>query len=135
MILPNKYQVRASIEAMPEALIATLPDEAERENVRKTSAYDTTATLTVIDTDKDELMAYAVYGHDDNNHLTIYAARCFLAGMGAIALKSLFGVSKVVGTPLRVHAEKVKTFARMMGAEEALDAIDGDGVPMGVFHG
>ncbi|WJS83883.1 hypothetical protein [Paracoccus sp. TOH] len=76
-----------------------------------------------------------MFGEDDGHMLTIFAARAVSGFMAKAALTGLFGAAQVLGQPLRVHTTKVRTFAKMMGAGRASVAIDGDGIPMGVFHG
>lgn len=107
----------------------------ELENLPDLCARDDTVLLIVEDTKKGSLIAYGVVGIDDGDMFTIYAARSVVAGIGAAAVKGLFGASKIAGKPMRVHAESVRTYARILGATDALETLDSDGVKMGVFNG
>lgn len=98
------------------------------------ASRDDTATLIV--TDGNRLMGYAVFGQDNADMVTIYAARSLDSFVARAALTGLFGAAQVLGQPLRVHTSKLRAMARFMGAGQAIAALDGDGVPMGVFgHG
>ena len=92
-------------------------------------------TVLMLATDGDKLQGYACFGLDADGMLTVYAARA-MAGLSVkLAMQALFGAAQVIGAPVRVHTEKVKAMAKMMGAKLAFDGIDGDGLPMGVFYG
>ncbi len=136
MGLPTNTEFRVSKQPFPADILAELPDETERQNVAETSARDDTVTLTLTDIDKGKLFAYVVFGRDDHEWLTLYAARVIGGGMfGPMALKAMFGVSQIIGTPMAVHCDRVAAFARTIGAEQAFKDFDTDGIPMGVFHG
>lgn len=129
----TKSRVTMTRDAMPQKRLAELEGE-EKALVERVSARDDTALLLVEDRDKDTLIAYAVIGKDDGGMVTIYAARSLAGGaVTAMMLRGIFGASQVLGAPMRVHTDRVAAYARMIGAGEAWDAIDGDGLPMGVF--
>lgn len=125
---------------MPPHLLDRL-EGTERADYEEVAGRSDTVTLYVEDADKGQLMAYAVVGRDADGLAVIYAARSWLTGLGAIALKSLFSAAKGAGTALRVHpsaplrlpVETIRTYARMMGADTALQGVDADGVKMGFF--
>lgn len=131
MGFPDRVRVWQTMKALPEALIAPL-DEADL--LRTVSARDDTVSLVVSDGD-DKLLAHAVVGPDEDGMTTIYAARCLVKGPGTMFLRAIFGASEVLGRPLRVHTQRIDAFARAVGAETALEAVDGEGLPMGVFNG
>lgn len=130
-ILGDTTRVAVS-ETLPADFRAQLPGD-ELGHVMTVGARDDTFCLTVSNPENGDLLAYAIVGPDDGGMVTIYAARSWLTGLGAMAIKSLFGASHIMGQPLRVHTERLRTYARMLGADNALEAIDGDGLPMGVF--
>lgn len=112
----------------------------ERDRVATVGARPETVTVTVTDKDAGEMMAYAVIGEDAQGVLTIYAARSWIKGLGAVALKGFFQGATVVDKPLRVHADdraRIAAYAKMMGCDltAALPAVDANGVGQGVFHG
>lgn len=102
--------------------------------VNEVSARSDTASL-IIQGDDGHLLAYAVIGADLGGMLTVYAARAFNSIVAKAAMMGLLGAASVMGKPVRVHTDRVQAMARMMGAEEALNCLDGDGLPMGVFYG
>jgi len=130
---PDTTRVGVQLEPVPDTLVSDLEEE-ERGLILRTSARDDTATVLVTGGDTGALLAYAVFGQDEGDMLTIYAARCLVPGLGPMALKSFLGVAQITGTPMRVHTERVQAMARAIGATSAMDAIDGDGLPMGVFR-
>ncbi len=132
--IPNNPHVVAQKENLSDPLIDGL-EATEAAHVREVGNRADTASLIVTDGDTGKLLAYAILGVDAGDMVTIYAANVFLPGLGKYALQALLGASKVVGKPMRVHTEKVRTMAAAMGAKEALEGIDLDGVSMGVFHG
>lgn len=81
------------------------------------------------------VIGYAVFGLDVSDMVTVYAARAWRSMVARATMQGIFGASQVLGVPLRVHAERVRAMARYMGATNAVAAIDGDGIPMGLFHG
>ena len=127
-------KVTASADVLPARFHGQLEAD-ELALVCKVGARSDTATISIEDTDAGTLMAYAVIGRDEGGMVTIYAARSWLTGLGAVAIKGLFGASKVMGAPMRVHTERLQAYARILGADIALDAFDADGLSMGVFHG
>lgn len=128
-------RITATTECLPARHHAQITDPEELARCIEVGTRADTATLLVENVDTGELAAYAVIGRDEGGMVTIYAARSWLTGLGAMALKGLFGAAQVINAPLRVHTDKLRTYARAIGADTALDAIDADGVPMGVFHG
>lgn len=119
-------------DEMPGAILSQLkPDEADL--VREVSAREDTVSLLV--TDGDRLVGYAVMGFDDSKMVTVYCARSVNHLLARAAMAGIFGAAQVMGAPLRVHREKLKALAAAMGAKEALACLDGDGIPMGVFRG
>lgn len=83
--------------------------------------------------DGEKLVGYAVFGLDVTDMLTVYAARSFNHVMTGVAMRAVFGAAQIIGAPVRVHTEKVRAMARMMGAPDAIAGADIEGVPMGVF--
>ena len=90
-------------------------------------------TATIIVREGNSLVGYACFGFDDDDMVTVYAARSVNSFLAKAAMKAFLGVSQIVGQPLRVHSEKVAAMGRMMGADFAMMARDMDGLPMGIF--
>ncbi|MCD9147867.1 hypothetical protein [Pseudophaeobacter flagellatus] len=124
-----------SLAPLPERFHGQIADAAELALALEVGARPDTATISIENRDTGELAAYAVIGPDDDGMVVIYVARSWLTGLGAMAIRGLFGAAQCISSPLRVHADQIRTYARILGAENALSAIDADGVPMGVFHG
>lgn len=116
--------------AAPAALLARLQGD-EAATVAELCDRDDTRALIVRDGEK--LVGYAVFGLDRNDMLTVYAARSFTHWLAKAAMQAVFGAAQIMGAPVRVHTEKVRAMARMMGADDAIAGFDLDGVPMGVF--
>lgn len=114
--------------------VLALLGEGEAELVAEVSGRADTVSLIITDA-AEALVGYAVIGFDDNDMVTIYAARSFNSVVAKVAIKAIFGASEVLGVPMRVHTERLDKFARWVGAKSFRAAIDGDGVPMGVFGG
>lgn len=114
-----------------ELLVQLATDEARL--VQELTGRGDTVSLTV--TDGARLVGYAVMGWDDADMVTVYAARSLNHFLARAAMMGIFGAAQIMGAPLRVHTEKLRAMARMLGAEKALAALDGDRVPMGVFDG
>lgn len=115
----------------PADLLAML-DPQEGDLIRELMARGEVA---LIATDDDgALVGYAVFGFDAGDMVTVYAARSRNNLMARAAMMGIFGAAQVIGRPVRVHTEKLRGMARMMGAQIALPARDGDGVPMGIFR-
>lgn len=132
------YRISATAKPFPEEHAPQVTDVDELALVREVSARDDTAMVLVEDRDKGTLAAYAVLGFDEDGTVTIYAARSWLKGMGAIALQGLFKGATVINRPMRVHTEtleRFKAYAKMLGASEALEALDADGIRQGVYYG
>lgn len=134
MILPATARVWAQKENLSADLLAGLA-EAEAAHVRDVGDRDDTAALIVTEGQGGKLLAYAILGMDDGGMVVIYAANTFMNALTKISLKALLGASEVLGAPLRVHSDRVKGMARAMGASEALETLDAEGIPMGVFRG
>lgn len=115
----------------PDVLAALRPDEAEL--VAEVSARSDTAALIL--RQAGAVIGYAVFGRDAADMVTVYAARCWNNMLARAAMAGIFGAAQVAGSPLRVHTEKLRAMARYLGAKEAIAAIDGDGLPMGIFDG
>lgn len=113
--------------------VLALLDAKELELVAELSARDDTMSLTI--SDEKGVIGYAVFGIDNDNMVTVYAARSMNSFIAKAAMIGVFGAAQVMGMPLRVHTEKLRGMARMMGAEQAFKCLDLDGVPMGVFNG
>jgi hypothetical protein len=120
---------------MPPAILAQLAGP-EAELAGEVSARDDTATL-LVTADDGGLMGYAVMGFDADDMATVYAARSINSMVARMAMAGIFGAAQVMGAPLRVHdlRGKLRAMARMMGAAEIIQCLDGDGLPMGVFRG
>lgn len=114
-----------------DVLAALRPEEVEL--VADVSARSDTASLVL--RQAGAVIGYAVFGWDAAEMVTVYAARCWNNMLARAAMMGIFGAAQVAGSPLRVHADKLRTMARYMGAKDAFAAIDGDGIPMGVFDG
>jgi hypothetical protein len=85
---------------------------------------------------KGKLVGYIVFGWDQGDMVSVYYARALIGGLGPLMMKQFFGVTQVLGAPMRVHAEslrEVKAKARMFGANFAQVGEDADGIMMGVF--
>lgn len=126
--------MKISVTKAPLAadLAAQLPaDEAAQ--VADLGAREDCLTLAYVDGGK--LAGYAIFGHGDDGFVVIYMARSMAKGLAAVVLQSVFGAAQVMGKPLRVHTERVRAMARMMGADLSSVFADADGIPMGGFHG
>lgn len=131
---PKNARFVQTLNALPDEFIDTLEaDEAEL--LREVTPREDTVTIYIVDLDNNSLAGYVCFGMDGSDMLTVYAAHSFIKGLGQMAFQGLFGVAKVVEKPLRVHTSKIRTFARAIGADEWLEAVDADGLPMGVFNG
>lgn len=102
--------------------------------VAELSARDDTKTLLVSEGPK--VVGYAVFGLDVDDMIVVYAARSLNHFLTTCAMKAFFGCAQVLGTPLRVHAEKLRgnPMAKMMGADSWISTLDTDGVKMAVFN-
>lgn len=118
----------------PADLLADLP---EAETVREVAALPENTSLLLTD-DAGVMLGYAVFGLDHGGMMAVYAARAIGGGwIARAAIAGLFGAAQVIGAPLRFHLDdwegRMRAAARMMGANVALGALDGDGVRQGVF--
>lgn len=127
--------MRAEIirDGFPSDLLAQMHLD-ESSLVAEVAARADTVAL-VIRGQGGEMVGYAVMGFDLSDMVTVYAARSVNNLLARAAMQGIFGAAQILGKPLRVHTEKLRSMARMMGAEKALAAFDGDGLPMGVFDG
>lgn len=132
-ILPHA-RVSSTNQAFPDRFKEQLGAE-ELALVEDVSSWDDTRTLLVEDMKTGTLAAYAVIGPADDGMLAIYAARSWFKGLAAHAIKGLFNGASILGKPMFVHTEKIAAYARILGAEHAFEAMDTDGVPLGVFAG
>lgn len=107
-------------------------DPTEAAIVAELSGREDTISLLV--TDSEKMVGYAVFGFDVDDIITVYAARSVNHFLTKCAMRAYFGAAQVLGVPVRVHTEKVRQMARMMGATDFLAALDGDKVPMGIFY-
>jgi hypothetical protein len=134
-LFPNS-RIVTTLSAMPLEYLACIVDKQERFDVAELGAKAGMATLYIVDTDSNKLMAYAVLSkNDDGAELMIMRARSYLTGLGKMALAGLFKGAQAVSMPITVHAHSLRGFAKMMGADEVLSYIDTDGVSMGTFDG
>lgn len=108
----------AGIEAGEAVLIRELMERGE---------------VALVATDGETLAGYAVFGFDLDNMVTVYAARACNGFLAKAAMIGIFGASQIIGAPMRVHTEKLRAMAKMLGAQIAIPARDTDGVPMGIF--
>lgn len=115
---------------LPEALAAAITCDKERALASELMGRGEAA---LVASDGDHVAAYAIFGQDADNMLTVYAARALRGFIAKAAMQGLFGAAQIAGVPVRVHTEKVRAMARMMGADLAVAAKDMDGLPMGVF--
>lgn len=129
------HQVKlAFVTAAIDAGYLAQIDAKEADLVRELMARDDTGALVI--SDAGQMLGYAVIGVDLDEMVTVYAARAVKSMMAKAAMIGIFGAAQVFGKPVRVHTEKVRAMARMMGANIAVAADDMDGVPMGIFaHG
>lgn len=117
--------------AFPPDMLTQLADD-ERGLVDQVAARSDTASLLVTD-GAGRLVGYAVIGFDASDMVTVYAARSLNHMLARAAMTGIFGAAQIIGRPLRVHTERLRVLARMLGATQALACLDGDGLPMGVF--
>ena len=120
--------------ALDQFALGKIRDEQERAGAAELSARPDTVTLTASD-GAGNLLGYVVAGFDDDDMVTIYQARAYAVGLGAIAIRAVIGAAQVIGAPVRVHAARLAPLMRMAGVTEALSCVDTDGLPMGVFNG
>jgi muconolactone delta-isomerase len=113
--------------------LAAQLEAQEAIEIGELSARGDCQVMTLIEGEK--LAGYAVFGLDRGDMLTVYMARATAGYIAKAAMMGLFGAAKIAKVPVRVHTQKVAAMARMMGAPSFLPAIDGDGLPMGVFYG
>lgn len=119
--------------ALPADLLALL-EAKEADIVAEVSARDDTYSFII--RDGVALLGYGVFGLGKGDDMVIiYAARSFNSFATKMAMMGLFGAAQVLGVPVRVHTDKMRTMARMLGAERFMEALDGDGLRVGVFHG
>lgn len=126
-------QVRLTEKTIPAEILDQLqPDESALTG----EVSERGDTYSIIVTDGDKLIAYAVFGLGEGDLAIVYAARVLVPGLGPMMLKSLFGASQVMGAPLRVCLNKIgrlNAVGRSMGADFCMEAEDGDGRLQGLF--
>lgn len=116
--------------ALPPEILAQL-EAKEAEGAAAVSARSD--TFSIIAQDGEKLLGYAVFGKDEGGIVAVYYARSCVPIFGPMIMKQLFGAASILGVPVRVHTEKVGAMARVMGAKVAIEAVDADGIPQGVF--
>jgi hypothetical protein len=105
------------------------------ETAMEVSQLENTMSLTVQD-QNGAPVGLSVFGMDKGEMLTLYYAKSFIPVLGPLMMKQFFGVSEVLGVPLRVHAQSVRDIqvkARIFGASVALEGVDKEGIMQGVF--
>ncbi len=128
------YDIQVSAMRLPMDVLSALSVE-EAKGAAKVSDRKDTVSIWVKDK-KGKLVGYIVFGWDQGDMVSVYYARALIGGLGPLMMKQLFGVTQVLGAPMRVHAEslrEVKAKARMFGANFAQVGEDADGIMMGVF--
>jgi len=93
-------------------------------------------TLTVCLAKAAEPVACVVIGKDTADMVAVYFAKAYVGGIGPLMMKQLFGAAQVVGAPIRVHVrsvERLRAYAKMVGANVALEGRDAEGVLQGIF--
>lgn len=124
----------ATLAPLAAEFHAQITDRSELELVLKVGARRDTATITITNNDTGALAGYAVIGDDAADHVVIYAARTWLRGpLAAMAFKGLFGAAGVMQRPLRIHTDRLKKYAKLLGADTFAGGEDADGLPMGFF--
>ncbi len=128
------YDIQVSAMRLPMDVLSALEVE-EAKGAAKVSDRKDTVSIWVKDK-KGKLVGYIVFGWDQGDMVSVYYARALIGGLGPLMMKQFFGVTQVLGAPMRVHAEslrEVKAKARMFGANFAQVGEDADGIMMGVF--
>ena len=124
-------KARVTKEPFPADLLAQLNSD-EADHVAACSARPD--TFTIFAQNGENLIGYVVFGKEEGGDiLVVYAARALVSGLGPMMMRQLLGVAEVLGQPLRVHTDKVRAMARIMGADVAIEARDVDGLLHGVF--
>lgn len=131
----STLRITMSAAPLPERHHAQITDPKELANVLTVTGRADTALLLVENVEAGDMAAYMAFGLDQGGMVTIYAARSWEAGFGAIAMKAMFKGATMIDRPLRVHCENLKAYMRMFGASEAAECFDADGIRMGVFRG
>ena len=119
---------------LPDQVADLLADD-ERDGALEVSSRADTNTIWAESADGKPVM-YAVFGLDKGDMVAVYYARSFVIGMGPMMMKQFFGASKILGVPMRVHAQDIRDIAikaRVFGAKFSQPAVDADGILMGVF--
>lgn len=129
----NALKLELMMHAMGAELLGQLGPEEAAQSVELAERGD---CCTLVMTEGEKLLGYAVIGVDAGEHVTVYMARSTCGMVAKAALLGVFGAAQVAGQALRVHVDTVKrgmAMARAMGAECVAFGQDGDGVPMGFF--
>jgi len=132
-LFPKHSRVVCS-DGLPDRHVDQLED-GEAVLVLDVSARPDTRAIYVEDGDTGALVAYAIVGPHDSGDFLVFAAHVFVNGIGKTMLAALFGASKILGKPMRVHSNKISAMARAIGAPEFAETLCGNGLPQGVFDG
>lgn len=127
-------KVAATRTVMPHSVVAGF-SEQEAQGALEVSARPDTSTVWVMD-DSGKTMAYVIFGLDKGGMVTVYYARSTVKALGPMLMKQFFGVSEVLGVPMRMHAQSIRDIhvkARMFGANFCTDGVDSEGVLQGIF--
>lgn len=126
-------KIRLIDSVLPPEILSAIPaDEA-------TGAGEVLArpgNYAIVGSQGDKPLFYAVLGVDDAGNASAYYVRTFVPGFGPMLARQFFGAAKVCGVPIRVHSDtldRAKAMAKAAGAELVSEALDGDGVPLGIF--
>ena len=128
------YKIRVTFTELNYDFLSNL-DSEEAKGAREVSCRSDTASIIVTDAN-NQPVAYAVFGKDKGGMIAVYYMRSFVKGLGHVLMRNFFGVSHVLGKPLRMHVQNLKDIAikaRMFGAEFATDGVDQDGILQGIF--
>ncbi len=126
-------KIRLTGAALPAEILDIL-DESEAAGAREGSAREDTFAIYAIG-EKGPIF-YAVLGKDKGGIVSAYYVRSFVAGIGPMIAKQLFGAARVTGQPIRVHADtlaRAQALARVAGAQLVAEGVDAEGVGVGVF--
>lgn len=127
-------RIRCTQSPIDNEILAVL-DHEEAQGVSEVSARNDTLSLIVEKAD-GSLIGYAVFGRDEGNMVAVYYARSLVAGFGPMMMRQFFGVSQILGVPLRMHAQSIRDIAikaRMFGVDFAAEGVDVDGILQGVW--
>jgi hypothetical protein len=128
------YKINVSLEVLPDEILSTL-EPVEAEGAAEVSTRKDTTSIWVTDI-KGKVICYFVFGWDKGDMVAVYYARAMVPVLGPMMMKQFFGVTQVLGVPMRVHADsirEIKAKARMFGATFAAAGKDSDGILQGIF--